>query len=72
MRTLGWAVYYWAMDNLVHGITGDPLELNNETLQFWLSWYELDDNGGFVRDRGAMRRARGTGKSPMAGNLADC
>jgi|SRR5882724_1724732 len=69
--TLGWAVYAWMSNNLVHGITGEQLELNDETLEYVLSFYALDEEGMWLYDRAAMRRARGTGKSPLAGNIAD-
>lgn len=70
-RTLGWGCYAWMIEHLVHGITGMPLELNDETLHFLLCFYALDDDGGWVYDRAAMRRARGTGKSPTLGNIAN-
>lgn len=69
--TLGWAVYAWMSDYLVHGITGEQLDLNDETLEFLLSFYALDEEGEWLYDRAAMRRARGTGKSPTVGNIAD-
>jgi hypothetical protein len=69
-RTLGWQIAEWMVDNLVHGVTGEPLELNNEALDFVLCAYAIDDEGRWVYDRAAMRRARGTGKSPLAAGLA--
>lgn len=69
-RTLGWAVYAWMIEHLVHGITGDPLDINDETLEFLLSYYALDENGRWLYNRAAMRRARGTGKSPLAAIIA--
>lgn len=70
LRTLGWGVYAWMIENLVHGLTGEVLELNDETLEFLLAFYAIDDNGRWTYDRAAMRRARGTGKSPMAAVIA--
>jgi hypothetical protein len=69
-RTLGWQIAEWMVDNLVHGVTGEPLELTNEALDFLLCAYAIDDEGRWLYDRAAMRRARGTGKSPIAADLA--
>lgn len=69
-RTLGWGVYAWMIDHLVHGLTGEVLELNDESLEFLLAYYAIDDEGRWVYDRAAMRRARGTGKSPLAADMA--
>lgn len=69
-RTLGWQVAEWMIDNLVHGVTGDPLELTDEALDFLLCAYAVDDEGRWLYDRGALRRARGTGKSPIAADMA--
>jgi hypothetical protein len=68
--TLGWGVYYWMIENLVHGLTGEPLEINDETLAFILRYYAVDENGRWLYDRAAMRRARGTGKSPLGADIA--
>lgn len=64
--TLGWGVYAWMIENLVHGITGEPIDLNDETLEFLLAYYAITPQGRWVYNRSAMRRARGTGKSPTA------
>lgn len=69
-RTLGWQIADWMIDNLVHGVTGEPLELNDESLDFLLCAYAIDDSGRWLYDRAAMRRARGTGKSPLAAAMA--
>lgn len=68
--TLGWGVYAWMIEHLIHGITGDPIDLNDETLEFLLAFYALDENGRWKYNRAAMRRARGTGKSPLAAIIA--
>jgi hypothetical protein len=65
-RTLGWQILDWMIDNLVHGVTGEPLELTNEGIDFVLCSYAVDDEGRWLYDRAALRRARGTGKSPLA------
>lgn len=69
-RTLGWQILDWMVDNLVHGVTGEPLELTNEGIDFVLCAYAIDDEGRWLYDRGALRRARGTGKSPLAAGMA--
>jgi hypothetical protein len=69
-RTLGWAVADWMVDNLVHGVTGDPLEISGEMLDFLLLFYQVDENGRWAYDRAALRRARGTGKSPIGADIA--
>lgn len=69
-RTLGWAVLDWMVDNLVHAVTNEPLELTPEMEHFVLTFYAVDENGRWLFDRAAMRRARGTGKSPLGAALA--
>jgi hypothetical protein len=69
-RTLGWQILEWMVDNLVHGVTGEPLELTNEGIDFVLCAYAIDDEGRWLYDRAALRRARGTGKSPLAAAMA--
>lgn len=69
-HTLGWQIADWMVDNLVHGVTGEPLELTDEALDFILCAYAVDDDGRWLYDRAALRRARGTGKSPLAAALA--
>jgi hypothetical protein len=69
-RTLGWQILDWMIDNLVHGVTGEPLELTNEGIDFVLCSYAVDDEGRWLYDRAALRRARGTGKSPLAAAMA--
>lgn len=69
-KTLGWDVYFWMKEWLVHGLTGEELELNDETLAFLLRYYAVNDDGRWTYDRAAMRRARGTGKSPLAAVIA--
>jgi hypothetical protein len=41
-----------------------------EHADFILSWYAIDSQGDWVYSQGYMRRARGTGKSPLAAILA--
>lgn len=69
-RTLGEQVEEWMATWLVDAVTGDPLILTDEQSYFLDLWYAIDDNGRWLYDRGALRRARGTGKSPTAGYLS--
>jgi hypothetical protein len=55
---------------LVDGISGEPLVLTDEQSYFLDLWYAIDENGRWLYDRGALRRARGTGKSPIAGYIS--
>lgn len=65
-RTLGDSVIVWAMENLVHAVTGEPWVPLPEHERFINTWYEIDDNGDWTYSKGYMRRARGTAKSPLA------
>lgn len=65
-RTLGDAVIIWAMENLVHAVTGKPWVPLPEHERFLNTWYAIDDNGNWTYSKGYMRRARGTAKSPLA------
>jgi hypothetical protein len=69
-RTLGYDVIAWAMDNLVHAVTGEPWVPLPEHEEFLLTWYEIDLSGRWVYSHGYVRRARGTGKSPLAAVVA--
>lgn len=69
-RTLGWEIADWMVDNLVHAVTGLPLEMTDEMLDFILLDYSIDENGRWNYDRSALRRARGTGKSPLGAAMA--
>lgn len=55
---------------LVDAISGAPLILTEEQSYFLDCYYAIDDNGRWLYDRAALRRARGTGKSPVAGYIA--
>jgi len=41
-----------------------------EQADFILAWYELDDEGEFLYRRGILERAKGWGKSPLAGAIS--
>lgn len=68
--TLGPQVEEWMATWLVDAVSGEPLVLTDEQSYFLDLWYALDDNGRWLYDRGALRRARGTGKSPLAGYIS--
>jgi len=56
---------------LVDAVSGDPLVLTEEQSYFLDLWYAVDRlTGRWIYDRGALRRARGTGKSPLAGYIS--
>jgi hypothetical protein len=69
-RTLGDAVIEWAMENLVHAITGEPWVPLPEHERFLNTYYQIDENGRWVYNQAYMRRARGTAKSPLAAIIA--
>lgn len=69
-HTLGDAVIEWAMANLVHAITGEPWVPLPEHERFLNTYYAIDENGRWVYNQAYMRRARGTGKSPLAAVIA--
>lgn len=65
-RTLGDAVIEWAMTYLVHAVTGEPWVPLPEHEHFIHCLYAIDENGNWLYNQAYMRRARGTGKSPLA------
>lgn len=64
--TLGDAVIEWAMKYLVRADTGEPWIPLPEHEHFIHCLYAIDDEGRWVYNQAYMRRARGTGKSPLA------
>jgi hypothetical protein len=44
---------------------GSPLRLTNEQATFIVRWYQVDQRGRFLYRRGASRRVKGWGKSPL-------
>ncbi len=66
--SLGWELLEWYETYLrvpsgPH--YGAPLVLTDEQARFIVRWYALDPRGRFVYRRGASRRPKGWGKSPM-------
>lgn len=68
--TLGDQAIIWAMENLVHAVTGEPWVPLPEHERFINTFYEIDENGQWVYSQAYIRRARGTAKSPLAAVLA--
>lgn len=67
--SIGYQAIEWAMEWLVHGITGEPLVLTEELEDLIIAWYEITPANRFRYNQGYLRRARGTGKSPGAAVL---
>ncbi len=66
--SLGWDLLDWYETYLrvPSGASyGKPLQLTNEQATFIVRWYQVDRRGRFLYRRGASRRVKGWGKSPM-------
>lgn len=67
--SLGWGLLDWYETYLrvpSGPQYGRPLHLTDEQARFMVRWYALEPKSGrFVHRRGASRRAKGWGKSPM-------
>jgi hypothetical protein len=66
--SLGWALLDWYETYLrvpSGPDYGKPLRLTDEQARFIVRWYQLDRNGRFLHRRGAARRCKGWGKSPI-------
>jgi hypothetical protein len=69
--TLGWSLLDWWADYLPSPTDEtSPLIFTNEQALILLEWYRLDTRGRFVYRRGASRRSKGWGKSPVEGSKA--
>lgn len=67
-RTLAWGIIDWADDYLIQPDgpeAGERWVWSAPQLRFLLWFYALDDTGRFAYRRAAIRRAKGTGKSPF-------
>jgi len=67
--SLGWALLDW-YETYLHVPSGPdygkPLRLTDEQATFIVRWYQLDPRTGrFLHRRGASRRCKGWGKSPL-------
>lgn len=49
---------------------GGPFRFTREQRRFLWCWYAVDERGRWVWSRGVLRRAKGWGKSPVAGALS--
>lgn len=68
--TLGWQVMDWAEANFkVPGgkFAGEPLRFTGWQAMFLADWYAVDGSGRWVYDRGLVRLAKKSGKSPVGG-----
>jgi hypothetical protein len=75
MRTLGWGVILWAHTWLVQpdgDHAGEPWRFTDAQIHFLLWYYAIDDDGRFLHNRAAIRRSKGTGKSPYVAALSLC
>ena len=66
--SLGWALLDWYETYLrvpSGKDYGKPLRLTDEQARFLIRWYQVDRRGRFLFRRGASRRVKGWGKSPM-------
>lgn len=71
--SLGWAVADWFEQYLIVPSGRDygaPLVLTDEQLSFLVRYYRLDPAGRRVYRRGAVRRVKGWGKSPLLAGMA--
>lgn len=72
--SLGWSLLDWIADHLpAPNDENEPFILSDEQAQIFVRWYAIDpDTGAFVYRRGASRRSKGWGKSPLEGAKALC
>ena len=71
--SLGWGLLDWfeAFLRVPNGPRwGEPLRLTDEQARFVVRFYALGLHGGRVYRRGALRRAKGWGKSPLLAAMA--
>lgn len=71
--SLGWMVAEWGQEYLTvpsGPLYGQPLTLTDEQLSFVVRFYRLDESGRRVYRRGALRRVKGWGKSPLLALMA--
>lgn len=65
---MGWVLLDWYEDRLrvpSGPDYGKPLRLTEEQARFIVRWYQVDPRGRFLFRRGASRRPKGWGKSPL-------
>lgn len=75
-RSLGPALIDWAEGRtdepgLTHYLSGLPWMFTPGQKRFLILWYAVNEDGRFDFRRGVKRGAKGTGKDPFAGAIAD-
>ena len=72
LPSLGWEILEWSYEHLPSPRNHDePLRLTDEQARIVIDWFTIDPRTGrFVFRRGASRRSKGWGKSPLAAVLA--
>lgn len=64
--SLGWELLDWWADHLPSPRdSSEPLIFTDEQAAILIAWYALDSKGKRVHRRGASRRSKGWGKSPL-------
>lgn len=69
--TIGLGVLSWCETWLKHHLTGEPWRFTDGQGRFVLRWYEITDEGRWRWRSGVKRGAKGTGKDPFLGALAN-
>ena len=71
-RSLGWLAVHWMEKLLVHGtggMTGEPLVLGDDSVEFIVDAYALDANGDRLYDSAFYSAPKGTDKSGLAARI---
>lgn len=72
-RTLGWQILKWTAEYLLQPDgpdAGTIWQFTPEQVRMIYVWYEIDDQGKFLRRRGVVRRMKGWGKDPFLAAIA--
>lgn len=75
LRTVGWSVILWAHTWLIQPDgehAGEPWRFTDSQIHFLLWYYAVDEDGRWLYHRAAIRRSKGTGKSPYVAALSLC
>lgn len=73
LRTLGWGVILWCHTWLIQpdgDRAGEPWRFTPAQIHFILWFYAVDEDGRWLHNRAAIRRSKGTGKSPFVAALS--
>jgi len=68
---IGVAVVEWCERWLRHHLTGAPWRFTPGQFRFVILWYAIGENGRWLYRSGVKRGAKGTGKDPFLGALAN-